>query len=69
MYHFCYSILFLLCFRSRLYIDAVKGLLLALVCDVKLQNCHFPIGIQGQAWCLILFNPDLCPFFFTFIRI
>ena len=34
--------------------------LLALVCDV--WSCHFPIGILGQAWCLIVSIPDLCHF-------
>ena len=36
--------------------------LLALVCDVSLWRCHFPIGILGQVWCLIVSIPDLCPF-------
>ena len=30
--------------------------LLALVCDI-----HFPIGILGQMWFLIVSIPDLCP--------
>ena len=30
-----------------------------LVCEV---NCHFPIGILGQVWCLIVSIPDICPF-------
>ena len=30
--------------------------LLALVCGV----CHFPIGILGQVWFLIISIPDLC---------
>ena len=30
--------------------------LLALVCGV----CHFPIGILGQVWYLIVSIPDLC---------
>ena len=34
--------------------------LLALVCDVYLWR-HFPIGILGQVWCLIVLIPDLCP--------
>ena len=25
-------------------------------------SCHFPIGILGQVWCLIVLIPDLCPF-------
>ena len=35
--------------------------LLALVCDVLLWSCHFPIGILDQMWCLIVSIPDLCP--------
>ena len=40
--------------------------LLALFCDVLLCRFHFPIGILGQVWCLIVSIPDLCPFsYFT----
>ena len=35
--------------------------LLALVWDVYLWRCHFPIGMLGQVWCLIVLIPDLCP--------
>ena len=34
--------------------------LLALVCGVLLWVCHFPIGILGQVWYLIVLIPDLC---------
>ena len=34
--------------------------LLALVCGVLLWVYHFPIGILGQVWYLIVSNPDLC---------
>ena len=34
--------------------------LLALVCGVRLLVCHFPIGILGQVWYLIVSIPDLC---------
>ena len=34
--------------------------LLALVCGVQLRVCHFPIGILGQVWYLIVTIPDLC---------
>ena len=40
-----------------------KGDLLALVCDVLLGSCHFPIGILCQMWCLIVSIHDLCPLF------
>ena len=33
---------------------------LALVCGVQLWVCHFPIGILGQVWYLIVSIPDLC---------
>ena len=34
--------------------------LLALVCGVQLWVCHFPIGILGKMWYLIVLIPDLC---------
>ena len=34
--------------------------LLALNYGVLLLVCHFPIGILGQVWYLIVSNPDLC---------
>ena len=34
--------------------------LLALVCGVSMLVCHFPIGILGQVWYLIVAIPDLC---------
>ena len=34
--------------------------LLALVCGVLLWVCHFPIGILGQVWYLIVSIPDIC---------
>ena len=37
-----------------------KADLLALVCGVLLWVCHFPIGILGQVWYLIVSIPDLC---------
>ena len=36
--------------------------LLALVCDLELWSCHFPIGILAHVWCLIVSIPDLCLF-------
>ena len=35
--------------------------LLALVCDVWMWSCHFPIGILGPVWCLIVSISDICP--------
>ena len=40
--------------------------LLALVCGVYLRVCHFPIGILGQVWYLILLIPDLCTLAYYF---
>ena len=34
--------------------------LLALVCDVELCVCHFPMWYLGQVWYLIVSIPDLC---------
>ena len=34
--------------------------LLALVCGVSVKVCHFPFGILGQVWYLIVLIPDLC---------
>ena len=34
---------------------------LALIFDVKLCICHFPMW-YGQVWCLIVSILDLCPF-------
>ena len=33
---------------------------MALICGVQLLVCHFPIGILGQVWYLIVSIPDLC---------
>ena len=38
----------------------VKAEILALVCDVKLCFCPFPIGILSQVWYLIVLIPYLC---------
>ena len=35
--------------------------LLALVCDVLLRVCYFPIGVLGQVWSWIVSIPDLWP--------
>ena len=37
-----------------------RGDLLALICGVLLWVCHFPIGILGQVWYMIVSIPDLC---------
>ena len=64
MDHLCYFYLVLLCFHARLFVDALwspaeKGLTYWL--SFVMSNCHFPIGILGQVWCLTVSIPDLCP--------
>ena len=60
------SVLYLLCF-SCVYLLMPCGHLLgkawplAHVYDALLWSCHFPIGILGQVWCLVVSIPDLCP--------
>ena len=38
----------------------------SLVCDVFLCFCHFPSGVLGQVWHLIVSIPNLCilPYFY-----
>ena len=57
-------------FRGNAFCDSVyiclvitcweRADLLALVCGIQLWVCHFPIGILGQVWYLIVSIPDLC---------
>ena len=63
---FC-SVLCLLCLCARLFICALwspagKGLTSWLCLGCLLWVCHFPIGILGQVWYLIVSIPDLCTF-------
>ena len=61
------SVLFLLCFRACLFIDALwsfagKGLTSWL--SLVMSDCEvvtFPFGSLGQVWCLIVSIPYLCP--------
>ena len=60
-----YSVLCLLCFvRVCLYVLCGhllgKGWPLGSRLWCLLWVCHFPIGILGQVWCLIVSIPDLC---------
>ena len=70
---FVISGFFLLCFRARLFIDALwspggKGLVSWL--SFVMSNCEVPIGILGQVWCLIVSISDLCPFsYFYLVRV
>ena len=68
---FCGSfVLFLFCFvmlscKSVCWCLVVtcweRADLLVLNCDVLLWRCHFPTGILGQVWYLIVLIPGLCP--------
>ena len=69
-YFFCGSFMFFcLVFATPLWASVYMCLvvtcwkrvdLLAFVCGVHLWVCHFPIGILGQVWYLIVSIPDLC---------
>ena len=59
---FC-SVLCLLCLCARLFICALwspagKGLTSSLSFVVSAVSWHFPIGILGQVWYLIVSIPD-----------
>ena len=41
-----------------------KAGLLAVVCGVLLWVCHFPVGILGQVWYLIVSIPDTLTYFY-----
>ena len=62
----CFYVLCLLCLCARLFIcglwsPAGKGLTSWLSFVVSNCECrHFPVGIQGQVWYLIVSIPDLC---------
>ena len=59
-------VLCLLCLCARLFIcalrsPAVKGLTSWLrFVEYNCEFVHFPIGILGQVWYLIVSSPDLC---------
>ena len=61
MGHLCFSVLYLLCLRARLFIcvlwsPAWKGL----TSWLSFVVCHLPIGILGQVWYLIVSISDTC---------
>ena len=63
MFLFCLVFAMSLCasvYMCFLVISWEKADLLALLCGVQLWVCHFPIGILGQVWYLIVSIPDLC---------
>ena len=59
------SVLLLLCYRARLFVGALwsparKGLTSWLSFVVSYCGVvHFPIGVLGQVWCLIVSIPGL----------
>ena len=55
--HFCASVYMCLVVTCWERADV-----LALVYGVQLCVCHFPFGILGQVWYLIVSIPDLCTF-------
>ena len=64
---FCvFSVLCLLCLYARLFVCALRspaGRGLTSWLSFVVSNCyfcHFPIGILGQVWYLIVSIPDLC---------
>ena len=62
MVFFCLAFVMLLC--ASVYMCLVvtcweRADLLAVVCGVLPYVCHFPIGILGQVWYLIVSIPDL----------
>ena len=70
-YFFCGSFMFLFCLVFAMSLCASvymcfvvtcleRADLLALVWCVYMWICHFPIGILGQVWYLIVSIPDLC---------
>ena len=63
MFLFCLA--FAMSFCASVYICFVvtcweRADLMVLVCGVSLLVCHFPIGILGKVWYLIVSIPDLC---------
>ena len=76
MGHLCFcSVLCLLCLCVRLFICTLwspvgKGLTSWLSFVVSNCECHFPIGILGLVWYLIVSIPDLCTLaYFHTVRI
>ena len=66
MDHSCYFLcVFIMLSCASVYCLVVtcweRADLFALVCDVLLRVCYFPIGILGQVWYWIVSILDLCP--------
>ena len=40
-----------------------------MIVSVREDCCHFPVGILGHVWCLVVLIPDLCPLsYFIYIN-
>ena len=70
LFFFCLAFAMSLC--ASVYMRLVvtcweRADLLALVCGVSLWVCHFPIGILGQVWYLIVSIPDLWTLTYLYI--
>ena len=63
MFLFCLVFVMPLCTSVCLYLVLTyweRADLLAQVCGLSSQVCHFPIGILCQVWYLTVSIPDLC---------
>ena len=60
LFQFTYFVFVSVCYMCPVVTCWEKADLLALVWGVQLWVCHFPIGILGQVWYLIVSIPDLC---------
>ena len=70
MFLFCLVFVMSLCasvFMCFLVTCWERADLLALVCGVYLCVSHFPIGILGQVWYLIVSIPDLCTLTYFYV--
>ena len=70
----CFCLVFVMPLCTSVYLYRVvtyweRAGLLVLVVGVSLQVCHFPIGILGQVWYLIVSIPDLytLTYFYTLL--
>ena len=58
------SVLFLLCFHARLFVDALwspAGRGLTSWLSFVMSNCDV-VSILGRVWCMVVYITDLCPF-------
>ena len=66
MFFFCLVFVMTLC--ASVYFALWSPVGKGLTCLLSFVVCHFPIGILGQLWYLILSMPDLCTLiYFVFL--